>query len=785
MKILFLEDNSTDADLTIRRLIVAIPDCTIEHSTTLEQARKSLKTETSFDIALLDVNLPDGSGLEFLLEIRQRALNFPVIILTGIGDEELAVAALKSGADDFIVKQSGYISQLPNIINIAIANFKKNEVYKSEVINVLYIEHHKADIDFTVRHLLKYAPHIQIEVLATAEEALLKIDTLTAESINYQVILIDYRLPGMDALELIKTIRQQLKLCVPIILVTGQGNEEIAVQALKIGATDYLTKSDNYLFRLPIIIANSYQHCQLVRKQEALTESESKYRLLAENSADVIFVLDMNLNYTYISPAVKALSGFEAEEAINHKLSEVLTADSYQIAVKAFTEFLSDISKGIENPALQKTLELELMKKDKTSVWTEVKASLIMDEDNKPTGILGVTRDISERKAILEELTVAKEKAEESDRLKSAFLANMSHEIRTPMNGILGFADLLKEPDISGESKHAYLDIIKKSGLRMLNIIQEIVDISKIESGDINMKYSTVNINKKVEEVYNLSALDSAQKSIHFSYKNSFSDAEAKIKTDGEKLLGILTNLVKNAIKYTNIGFVEFGYKPKGNYLEFYVKDTGIGIPKAREKAIFDRFVQADIVDVAARQGAGLGLSIAKAYVEMLGGEIWVESEEEKGSTFYFTIPYNPVYKANRLISKESTQLNKDNPNSMLKILIVDDDEASQYLISIIVKKYAREILIVSSGFEAIEACKNNPDMDLIFMDIRMPNINGYEATRQIRQFNKNVVIIAQTAFALAGDKEKAINIGCDDYISKPIRERDLIGVVQRHFEDA
>lgn len=784
MKILLLEDNSTDADLTIRGLIGIIPDCTIEHAPTLEQARKVLDTDTSYDIALLDVNLPDGSGLEFLMEIRKRELNFPVIILTGSGDEEAAVTALKAGAEDYIVKRTGYISQLPNIINIAITNFKKNDIYKSEVINVLYIEHHKADIDLTVRHLVKYAPHIQIDAVATAEEALLKIDAETTDTLDYQVILIDYRLPGMDALELIKTIRQKLKLCIPIILVTGQGNEELAVQALKLGANDYLTKSDKYLFRLPSVIANSYQHYQLKNKQEALLESESKYRLLADNSGDVIFVLDLNLNFTYVSPAVKVLRGVEPEDAIKQKLNEVLSPESYQIAVKAFTEILSEISKDIEKPALQKTIELEVDRKENTTIWVEIKASLITDKDNNPTGILGVTRDISNRKAILEELTFAKEKAEESDRLKSAFLANMSHEIRTPMNGILGFAALLKEPGLSGEIQNDYLDIIKKSGVRMLNIIQEIVDISKIESGEMIVKSSEVNINEKVKDVYNLLALESEQKRIHLSYKSGFTDTEAKIRTDGEKLFGILTNLVKNAIKYTDKGFVEFGYELKGSFLEFYVKDTGIGIPKTREKAIFDRFVQADIVDMAARQGAGLGLSIAKAFVEMLGGEIWVESEEGKGSIFYFTIQYHPASKSVSLVRNENTPLIKDSSSKKLKILIVEDDEASQCLISIIVKKFARKIIIVSSGFEAVEACKNNPDIDMIFMDIQIPIINGYEATRQIRQFNKDVVIIAQTAFALAGDREKAINTGCNDYISKPILERDLIGVIQRHIKD-
>lgn len=782
MKILLLEDNSSDADLTRRGLTGSIPDCIFEFASTIEQARKLLNTDPSFDIALLDVNLPDGNGLEFLMEIRQRKLNFPVIMLTGSGDEDVAVSTLKAGADDYIVKRSGYILQLPNIIALTIKNFRENDIYKSEVIQVLYIEHHKADIDFTIRHVAKYAPYIQIDAVPNAEEALLILEAETKGKYNYKVILLDYRLPGMDALELIKTIRQKLKLSIPIILVTGQGNEELAVQALKLGANDYLTKNDKYLFRLPSVVVNSYQYFELKKQQKALLESESKYRLLADNSGDVIFVLDINLNYTYISPAVKVLRGFEPEEAITQKLSEVLTPDSYLLAVKEFTEILSNISNETKSPDLQRTLELEITRKDNTTVWTEVKASLIINEDNVPTGILGVTRDISERKSIMNQLIFAKEKAEESDRLKSAFLANMSHEIRTPMNGILGFATLLKNPGLSGESQQEFIKVIEKSGIRMLNIIQEIIDIAKIESGEMEVHSSDININEKVEEVYNLLALDAIKKGIQLNFKTSLTDTGAILSTDGEKLFGILTNLVKNAIKYTEKGFVEFGYELKGDFLEFYVRDTGIGIPKARQKAIFDRFIQADIADMAARQGAGLGLSIAKALVEMLGGKIWVESTEGKGSTFYFTLQYHQDSRPESLIKHQDAVLNTDNLNKKLKILIVEDDEDSQILISILVDKLATEILSVCSGSEAVKTCRNNPDIDLIFMDIQMPDMNGYDATRQIRQFNKDVVIIAQTAFALAGDKEKAINAGCTDYISKPLIERDLLKVIHKYI---
>jgi signal transduction histidine kinase len=257
---------------------------------------------------------------------------------------------------------------------------------------------------------------------------------------------------------------------------------------------------------------------------------------------------------------------------------------------------------------------------------------------------LAFHQDITERKQAENELIKAKEKAEESDKLKTAFLTNMSHEIRTPMNGVIGFLDLLSETGLSGEEKDGIIALIQQSGKRMLNILHEIVDISRIESGQTVIHFQKTNINEKIENVYKLLKPDADNKSVNLSSKNSLPAEEAITLTDEDKLYAILTNLVKNAIKYTDKGSIEFGYDLVETHgrasLQFYVKDTGIGIPKDRQEAIFERFIQADIADVQARQGAGLGLSIAKAYVEMLGGRIWVESEQGKGSTFYFTLPY-------------------------------------------------------------------------------------------------------------------------------------------------
>jgi len=253
---------------------------------------------------------------------------------------------------------------------------------------------------------------------------------------------------------------------------------------------------------------------------------------------------------------------------------------------------------------------------------------------------------VSER---TKELLRAKEQAEESDRLKSAFLANMSHEIRTPMNGILGFSELLKEPGLSGAQQKEYIKIIEKSGNRMLNIINDIIDISKIEAGLMTLNIADSNINNQIQYIYNFFQPEAEAKKIKLSIETPLPPENVIIRTDREKVYAILTNLVKNALKYTEKGSIHFGYTydPNQQYreLRFFVKDTGIGIPAPRQKAIFERFIQADIVDKMARQGAGLGLSISKAYVEMLGGSIWLESQENSGSTFYFTLPYNPVSK--------------------------------------------------------------------------------------------------------------------------------------------
>jgi CheY-like chemotaxis protein len=341
---------------------------------------------------------------------------------------------------------------------------------------------------------------------------------------------------------------------------------------------------------------------------------------------------------------------------------------------------------------------------------------------------------------------------------------------------------LLKTPNLSGDEQQLYISVIEKSGERMLNIINDIISISKIESGLMEVRIQESNMNEQIEYVYKFFKPEIEAKGIQFSFKELLSVKEATINTDREKVYAVLTNLVKNAIKFTEKGTIEFGYHIKGNFLEFYVKDSGIGVPKDRQEAIFERFIQADIDDKMARQGAGLGLSISKAYVEMLGGKLWVEGEEGKGSLFYFTLPCDAETKGENERIIDNTDTIVESPLKKLKILIVDDDETSSWLLGQMLKKLDREVLYAENGLKAVEICGNNPDIDLILMDIKMDIMDGYEATRQIRQFNNKSFIIAQTAFALAGDRERAIEAGCNEYISKPITQNKLLSMIKGHF---
>ena len=386
--------------------------------------------------------------------------------------------------------------------------------------------------------------------------------------------------------------------------------------------------------------------------------------------------------------------------------------------------------------------------------------------------------EIQHKEKIQENLEKAKEKAEESDRLKSAFLKNMSHEIRTPMNGIMGFTSLLENEQLEEEKVGEYLNLIKQSGNRMLELLNNLMDIAMIESDEVKIQEKELSLNPIMDDLYALFAPEANKKELSIFCEKGLDDHEDKILTDGDKLKQIMTNLINNAIKYTNEGEIIFGYKGEENYVRFYVRDTGIGISSDHQQKIFERFRQAELEVTREYEGAGLGLSISKAFVEVLGGEMWLDSTPGEGSGFYFTLPRQELdedeIKTDKNAGEVSRQMSEE-----FTLLVAEDDETSYMLLREIMADKGINLLWAKNGEEALEKLNSHKEVDIVLMDIKMPVMDGYVTTREIKKEWPELPIITQTAYISEEDRNKAYKAGCDAYISKPIDADELMGWIR------
>ncbi len=531
-----------------------------------------------------------------------------------------------------------------------------------------------------------------------------------------------------------------------------------------------------------------------IEAEKLLKQSEERYRITIEQTGHIVYDLDIINLKINLSGAIEQITGFSHEEVDNIAIEtwqSLIHPDDFPLTKDLLLKAISETSNY--------TAEYRFRTKSGSYIFVEDNGIVLTDEKEIANRILGTMKDITDRKnaelaikqktkeieiqnEVLQQLneklvqtneylTQAKKHAEESDRLKTAFLTNISHEIRTPMNGILGFAELLKMPDLTEQKNEEFINLIEQSGQRMLNIINDIVDIAKIESGQIQLHYQQARLNNIMKELYSFFKPEADKKNLNLICETGLQDSKEMIETDPTRLVQILTNLLKNAIKFTKSGSISFGYSLIGKMLQFYVKDTGIGIPEEQKDYIFERFVQGSMSLNRNYEGAGLGLSISKSYVEKLGGKIWLDSEINKGSTFFFEIPYHSGYLN---ISKPSQNNQVPAEISMTTILIVEDDPNSMYYLKEILTNVNTKLLIAGDGREAIDMVIGNPEIDLILMDLKMPVMDGYEATRQIKQLKPDIKIIAQTAFAATEELKKATEAGCDDFLIKPIRKEKL-----------
>jgi len=551
------------------------------------------------------------------------------------------------------------------------------------------------------------------------------------------------------------------------------------------------------------------------RWEEQLKLKHEQLDILTDHLPVMVGYVDADQKFMYVNKAYADWYGLNKLEIIGKQLKDIVSPASYKGLIIAYNRvmkgeklifenvafdragneqtvratYLPHISDAgeviafvgmIENVTNQKKSELELIEKSKKIARQNEEYQIINEEYQTLNAEL--QKNLNEMSQLNAELISARKRAENADKLKSEFLANMSHEIRTPLNAILGFTDLIKMQNQLRDDGILYANIVQQKGKELLNLIEDIINLSKIEADQIELSINQCCLNDVMSDLF-------------ITYQNTINNAKGHelklfitdklphdhsvVLTDEFRLKQIMNNLLSNAIKFTKKGAINYGVTRKDtDTLLFYVQDTGIGIANDKLDVIFQRFRQADSSATRKFGGTGLGLTIAKGLVELLGGKIWVVSTLGKGATFYFTVPYKRAaieqLKVRNVAEPDNLSLKK---LSDFKILIVEDDEVSALMLSEMLKRTHAEIIKVSNGKQAVDFCKSNP-VDIIFMDMQLPKMNGYEATRLIRTFNNKVFIIAQTAEALQGSEQNCYDAGCDAYISKPIEFEKLVNII-------
>ena len=714
--LLIVEDNPGDALL--------IQEYLTDHSisqynfTITENLTDAIETlmNNDFNAIILDLNLPDSTGLETLQRFTSLNNNAAVIVMTGLDDEQIGVEAVKNGAQNYLVKNKVTSEFLQRTIRFSITQKHNQNVldHLYKVLSGIRSINQLITREDNLKRLISKACEIIVEKSGSYHAWIILTDSYN------QVTEIAYSGLGNDAIEHIKSLKKSYNLpCIRETLIRKKS-------------------------------------CNFNKNANGICDECPLNHYCKDKSIHITQVNHKSNKYGFMGVAYpKEFTDDDKETGLFYELADDIAFALYNIQIQ-----------NNENRLFR---EIELNEKKLKERNVQILSQIEKYQQ--------LNSRLNQKNA---ELIKAKEKAEESERLKSAFLANMSHEIRTPMNGILGFTNLLLKPDLTGDEKHKFIEIIRKSGLRMLNTVNDLIDISRIETGQVEVVVSEFDICKEIENQHQFFKPEAEKKGLVFELDMSINEDDRNIKTDLQKLNSILCNLIKNSIKYTDNGIIKVSAKVENNKLRCCVKDTGIGIPKNRQSAIFDRFVQADIADTHALEGSGLGLAISKAYCELIDGKLWLVSEEGKGSEFCFEIPINKV-NAFKSVEHSTHEDNYEiSSGNNFKVIIAEDDEYSYQHLVILFDDTDCEIIRAKNGIEAIDLCRENPDVNLVLMDIKMPQLNGLKATKRIREFNKSVIIIAQTAYALAGDKQTSIEAGCNDYISKPIDNLKLANLISK-----
>jgi PAS domain S-box-containing protein len=763
LKVLSLEDSVRDYEIIREKLIDAGYNLNISRVEAEIEFTSSIRSN-KYDLILADFKLPRFDAFRALYLCNEICPDVPFICVSGYIGEETAIELIKLGVVDYVLKDR--LARLPFAIRRALDDAKEKKIRR-------FAEEALQESEQSFR------------TLADSGRAL--IWTAGTDKLCYYFNRVWLEFTG-------RTLDQEmgngwtegihpddLQHCLDIYAEAFDHREKFSMEyrlrqydgkyrwILNDGCPRYDSKGE---------FIGYIGHCLDIsdRKlsEEALLEEKHLLNSLIETTPDSIYFKDTKSHFIRINSTMTKMFG------LSNSLEAVSKTDFDFFDEEHAHQALEDEQRIIATgePLIDK--EEREVYPDGHINWVSTTKMPLLNRTGKIIGIMGISRDISDRKQVEEELFKAKEKAEENDRLKTAFLHNISHEIRTPVNAIVGFSGFLNTPGLLPEKREQFTDIIVQSSNQLLSIISDIINISTIEAGQEKIHETEIKLNSIIKLVFEQYNSEAGMRNISLKYNTSLPENEDRICTDETKLIQIISNLLSNALKFTKQGSINFGYAVKNNYLEFYVKDTGIGIPPEMYEEIFKRFRQVENTLAREYGGSGLGLSISKAYVELLGGKIWLISELDEGSIFCFTVPYKKTI-SEKPIFNQSSRASTIEHEKDKTILVAEDENSNFTLLEELLSGLDINIIRALNGVEAVETCKSTP-IDIVLMDIKMPIMDGYEATKQIRKFKPYLPIIAQTAYSEAIDKNKAIACGCNDFISKPFKRELLISKIKEQL---